>query len=227
MASLAYSTPLDSRNKVAIIDTGIDLGNEELRPYLCRDIQAKDFTHFQEDPQDNHGHGTHLAGLITKQINPIKSCILSIKYYEVGGAGFDNLTNLVSSIQFAIKNNVKIVNISSGGYEPSASEKMAIKQGLQQGIIFVMAAGNGGSNLETDPYYPAAYFKHKNVHVVGSLDKKGRPLPTSNTGALVTDWALGLSVESYCLNSTKICTMSGTSQATAIITGKIAKELEK
>lgn len=211
---LATSQPL----KIAVIDTGFDTAsewNKDSKPTLC-DGEHKDFSR-TGSIMDKHGHGTHIAGLIHKHIGNINYCLIIYKFYDP--KGLHNGKAMIQSIKAAIKAKVDIINISGGGVDPIAEEKKVIKQALDQGIVVVAAAGNESNNK---PYYPAHYDSR--IVVVGNVNVLGQRAPTSNFGPVVDGTEIGENVLSISLgNSYK--NMTGTSQSTAIATGKIAKEL--
>lgn len=187
-----------------------------------------DFVHDLPLPYDTHGHGTHIAGIVASTAvaglaqgtNCQRVQIMPLKYYDNSGAGFNNLANTVRAIQYATKNGANIINYSGGGSDPAASEKAAIEDANKKGILFVAAAGNDGHNNDSTPYYPASYGLD-NIIGVASLNKQNQLLPSSNYGKTVQVAAPGLSILST-LPEGKYGTMSGTSQATAFVTGTAA-----
>ncbi len=192
------------------------------------DVAGWDFVHDVPLPYDTHGHGTHIAGIIassaanglgTSGVCP-RASIMALKYYDNSGAGFNNLSNTVRAIQYAVKNGAQIINYSGGGADPAAGEKAAVEAALKKGILVVAAAGNDGHNNDQIPYYPASYGT-ENVISVASINKQNQLLPSSNFGRTVHVAAPGLTILST-LPEGKFGTMSGTSQATAFVTGTAA-----
>ena len=217
--------------KIAIIDTGIDYSNINLRNSLISlnekgnvipgssnnfgvDDSHKSNKRYQ--PIDDHGHGTHIAGII-HEINP-SAKLLPIKYYNLEATEEENLKATVRAIYTAIKAKVDIINYSSGGEGYSQDEYDALKVAKEKGILVVAAAGNFGKNIDigSNAYYPASYNLN-NIISVMNLDKANNVHPTSNYGKENADLAsFGTDVTSF-LPSGKIGSLSGTSQATAII----------
>jgi len=233
---------------VAVIDTGID---KEL-PNLCR-FGHKSFVQSSKDPlQDDNGHGTHIAGLINANAGVDNYCLVSIKYYSDSNSGHQNLVNLEKALRYAINIKVNFINISGGGPESFPEEKALIKEALDKGIKVVVAAGNEKLNLdEKCNYYPACYDKR--LVVVGNLqitkDYRGfnddmkflvveagmgnkigtyetERAPSSDYGNVVNRWEIGTDVRST-LPGGQFGYKSGTSQATAIATGKLVREILK
>lgn len=222
--------------RVAVIDTGISselLNNKE----YCK-TGHKDFT--GTGLQDDHGHGTHISGIIDQYAkNAIliqdvngsqlkdKSanyCQIIIKFYDSKASEISNLINTVKAIRWAIDQKVDIINYSGGGIAPSEDEKKAILEALNKGIKVVAAAGNEGAELVKHPFYPAMYDKR--IYVVGYIvDSKSRkPGSMSNYGKSVTSWEVGQNIMSRLPNG-QFGTMTGTSQATAVKSGKLVREM--
>lgn len=195
------------------------------------DVIGWDFVNNVPLPYDTHGHGTHIAGIIASQpkagdgvigICP-KVSMMILKYYDSSVLGYNNLTNTVHAIQYAIYNGANIVNYSGGGSDPAPAEKIAIANARSKGILFVAAAGNNGLNNEKNPYFPASYGLD-NIISVASIDQDEHLLSSSNWGVGekgVHIAAPGLSILST-LPRGRSGSMSGTSQATAFVTGAAA-----
>lgn len=222
---------------VAIIDTGIDAGlmND---PSICPSGH-KDFT--GQGLVDNHGHGTNISGIIdqyaknyilTRDIDQIKGlskvdidyCQIIIKYYDPKMAASESLKNSRKAIRWAIDHKVDIINYSAGGDEFDLKEKALIVEALNKGIKVVAAAGNDGRNIDKVKYYPASYDKR--IYIVGNLvSEQGRFIAnSSNTGKTVNTWEIGTHIFSR-LPGNSFGYMSGTSQATAVKSGKLVREL--
>lgn len=220
---------------VAIVDTGIDYTHPDLFFNLWKnkgeipgnnldddkngyvdDVYGWDFVDNQPLPYDTHGHGTHVAGIVKSVCSEVT--IMPLKYYSNGVSGWNNFKNTVKAIEYATKNGAKIINYSGGGALPNPTERIAIDKARKKGILVVAAAGNANKNTDIFPYFPASY-PLDNILSVASSNKFDRLLPTSNYGKLSVDLAApGLSVLST-LPKSKIGAMSGTSQATAVVTG--------
>lgn len=192
------------------------------------DVVGWDFVHDVPLPYDQHGHGTHISGIITSTasvgLSQGSNCkrveIMALKYYDNSGAGFNNLANTVRAISYAVKMGASIINYSGGGSDPAASEKNAIEEANKKGILFIAAAGNEGHSNDVVQYYPSSY-NISNIISVASLNKNNMLLPSSNFGKNIQLAAPGLSILST-LPEGKYGTMSGTSQSTAFVTGLVA-----
>ena len=254
-AARAWSVSRGSKKViVAVIDTGIDINHEDLKTNLWKnpgetgldskgrdkatngidddsngfidDIYGWNFVSNNNKLDDNHGHGTHIAGIIGAEagnkkgisgISPEVSLMI-LKYYDPKVPNTDNLKNTVQSIQYAVKMGAHIINYSGGGTDFSQEEHDAIQAAERKGILFVAAAGNERSNSDEHHYYPADY-KLKNIISVTAIDPTTEVLSSSNYGTETVDIAApGQNILS-CLPGSTYGLMTGTSQATAFVTG--------
>ena len=195
---------------------------------FINDVAGWDFVNNQPLPFDTHGHGTHIAGIISAEssngLGTTGICpgvsIMPLKYYDTGSNGMNNLQNTVRAIQYAVRMGAHIINYSGGGGEPATAERMAVEEANRKGVLFVAAAGNDGHNNLQAPYFPASY-PLDNIIGVASVNQKNQLLSSSNFGIPVHIAAPGLSILSTIPNG-KFGMMSGTSQATAFVTGAAA-----
>lgn len=204
--------------RVGVIDTGLDINDPRLSKDLCP-YGHKDFT--GEGLKDYMGHGTHVVGLIEKYAQNSDYCIIVFKYYSKYMSVTDTVKAYRSALKAAIDMNVKVINYSGGGSQIDWQEMILIKTNPQ--ITFIVSAGNQGRDLEKYPFYPASY-DFKNLVSVGALDEiEEHRAVFSNFGSGIKAWETGQNVLST-LPGTDMGYMSGTSQATALETGKWIKE---
>jgi thermitase len=222
---------------VAIIDTGIDVNHPSLRENLwvnpgetlngldddgngyIDDIHGWNFADNSNDLTDRHGHGTHVAGIIQGSAPKVKLMIL--KYYDSKATGAANLLNTVKAIQYATKMKARIINYSGGGTDKYREEEQALQRAQAQKILVVAAAGNERNNSDIIHFYPADYG-YANIVSVTAIDENQRVLSSSNYGIKTVDIAApGKDIYST-LPGGKFGTMTGTSQATAFVTGAAA-----
>lgn len=225
--------PDSGKIKVAIIDTGI---NRDLffKPTMCAKGH-KDFT--GTGLQDSNGHGSHISGLIDQYVKDmpfnkgfrppnlqgkkVEYCQIIIKFYD-SNIFTDTGNTTVEAIEHAIKLKVDYINYSAGGLKYIESEAKVIKKALDAGITVIVAAGNEHSDLTKVPYYPAVIDPR--LIVVGNTDFVSKKVaPSSNYGSAVDAWEIGTNRISYG-SGKKLIYLSGTSQATAIHTGKLIKK---
>lgn len=215
--------------KVMVIDTGFDFDStwsniDFPKPSLCKSGH-KDFT--GAGIKDTHGHGTHIAGLIGKNAGNSDYCLIIAKFYNAkislsNNSDSSNYENSLKAFQYAIDQKVKIINYSGGGTVKYDAECKLIKKVLDSGIIIVAAAGNEGDNLDKNGYYPA--MCDDRILVVANLDTNNRSLSQSSNYSHNVVAVGGDKIVSLYPNN-KVGALSGTSQATAQLTGKLIKTL--
>ncbi|WP_373999330.1 S8 family peptidase [Bdellovibrio bacteriovorus] len=229
---------------VAIIDTGVDVNHPLIRDHLwvnpndqknsldddgngyADDLHGWNFVSNNSDISDNHGHGTHVAGIILQKAKTQKVKFMILKYYDPLQSGDDNLLATVKAIRYATKMKADIINYSGGGDSRSPLEEAAIRDAQKQGIVFVAAAGNEGRDTDRVGYYPAGY-RLSNIISVAAVDSRKRLLASSNYGSKSVDIAApGKNVFSS-LPGGRYGFMTGTSQATAWVSGLVASLLAR
>ena len=127
------------------------------------DVHGWDFVNDDNNPMDDHNHGTHVSGTIgAVGDNGIGVAgvvwnvrIMGMKFLSSSGSG--SLDDAVSAIEYANKMGAKIYNNSWGGGGFSQALLDAITATHTSGGLFVAAAGNSSSNNDTNPAYPASY----------------------------------------------------------------------
>jgi thermitase len=252
-ASNAWRVSRGSRKiTVAVIDTGIDSGHPDLNDNLwvnegesgldqngnekasngidddgngyIDDVHGWNFVFNNSNLEDNHGHGTHIAGIIGASgrsrlmgVAPDVS-LMVLKYFDPKKINQDPLSATVEAIHYAIEMGADVINYSGGGVTPNAKEREAIELAASKGILFVAAAGNERSNSDIHAYYPADYGL-PNILSITAIDDHSRVLKTSNYGERTVHLAApGENILST-LPGGKYGELTGTSQATAFATG--------
>jgi subtilisin family serine protease len=218
LVTLLLSTNSFATTLVAVIDTGLDLKDPRLSQHLCKSGH-QDFT--GEGIKDTNGHGTHVVGLIEKYAKNADYCLYILKFWSKQNDDETNVNNYLKALDYAVNIlKVRVVNISSGGRDDNEIERSIIIG--HSAITFIVAAGNTGVNLDTrgNEYYPASYG-FSNMRVVGSSCDMMSSF--SNFGTVVGYWQCGENVTSTLPNDST-GQMHGTSQSTAIETGKYIYE---
>jgi len=149
----AFDTTQGSPNVVvAVIDTGVDLTHPDLIDNLDRNgsnqVIGFDYANNDNNPTDDDGHGTHIAGIIAAKGNNnlgvtgvCPTCkIMPIKFLDNTGNG--STANAVSAMNFAIANGAKVINLSWGSNSYSSSLQNVINTAYNSGIVVVASAGN-------------------------------------------------------------------------------------
>jgi subtilisin family serine protease len=154
-ADLVWAASRAAGVKVAIIDTGIDLDHPDLKANIKGGINA---INLRKSPNDDNGHGTHVAGTVAAVDNTIgvigvgpEVSLYAVKVLGPSGLGF--ISDIVEGLDWCIGNGMQVANMSMGGPD-SLSLHGAITEAYQAGIIIVCAAGNNdGGPVD----YPGAY----------------------------------------------------------------------
>lgn len=215
---------------VAVVDTGVQYNH----PFLNKNLHVTngalgpgnfgiDFSGatVRKSPVDTHGHGTHVAGIVKSVFPEVK--IMALKYYNPQASGQANLVATIKALKYAVDSNVDIINYSGGGPEASAAERRILKEAERKGILVIAAAGNEKSNidLKQNAYYPASYG-FSNIITVAAHDEQNKIIASSNYGSKSVDIAApGYRIKSA-IYGNGAGLMTGTSQATAFVTGVAA-----
>lgn len=211
--------------KVAVLDSGIDGKHEDLNV-----TGGVSFVPTESDPfVDPHEHGTHVAGTIAALDNKVgvvgvapKASIYAVKVADQSGDGYYSW--IIKGIEWAIENDMDVINISMGGASESDALKEAVDAAYDKGILIVASAGNAGSygSLNTIDY-PA---KYSSVVAVASVDQKQKRAFDSSVGEEVEVSAPGVATFST-LPHNEYGYKSGTSMASPHVTGAAAVILSK
>jgi subtilisin family serine protease len=194
------------------------------------------------NPIDEHGHGTHVAGTIGATGNNGQGVVgvnwsvklMALRFFDANGSG--NTAGAVQVIDYAVKAkqagvNIRVLNNSWTGGSHDQALLDQINAANNAGILFVAAAGNGGSdwigdNNGTTPIFPANYgaapYNRPNVIAVAATDHNENLATFSNFGSTTVHLgAPGVDVFST-LTGNGYGWMSGTSMASPHVAGAAA-----
>ena len=233
---------------VCVIDTGIDythpaLGGcttAEFTSGTCgKVIGGYDYEHNDNDPWDDQGHGTHVAGIVASENGTYTGIaygakLVALKVCDNSSSGSCSVSNIIAGIDWC-KNNATLFNISvltmsiGGGLFSDAcngqAEAAAANSAVNRGLFFSIASGNDGSSTEISS--PACA---SNATAVGSVTSADAISSFSNRAPFMKILAPGSSITSTVpysgatthVSSTGVKTLSGTSMATPHVAGAAA-----
>lgn len=172
---------------VAVIDTGVAYRTEGRfmqAPDLAgtRFVDGYDFVENDQTPDDEHGHGTHVAGTIAQSTNnglgvagvAPGARIMPIRVLDRNGSG--SWGAIASAIRYAADHGAHVINMSLGGGSRSRTIERAINHAHSRGVVVIAAAGNTGHGPVE---YPA---RHDHVIAVSSVRFDREIAPYSSRG---------------------------------------------
>ncbi len=213
---------------IAVVDSGIDLNHEDLQGVI---LTGYDFVENDQIPQDEHGHGTHVTGIISALTNNGKGVasvtwgltkIIPLRVFDAQGEGTS--FNVAKAFVYAVDHGAKLINFSGGAKQGNDAMYQAVKYAYENDVIIVCAAGNDGT-MGID--YPAAYSE---TIAVGAVNYYGERASYSDYGPELDFVAPGgeedLGVLSTWRNNMYLWAC-GTSMAAPHVTGVIALMIAK
>jgi thermitase len=240
---LSYAKAMSRGNadiKIAVLDTGANLDHKELQGKIVKradfvDLEGLNTSDFVGDikgyddvPEDEVGHGTHVSGIIVGRglqmdegvapecgVMTVRVLATMRSGARLVGAGI--VDNINTGIKWAVDNGADVINMSlgirhTGGGLPHED---VIRYALSKNVVVVAASGNDGTN---ERYYPGAL---PGVIAVGAVDDNGAVTRFTSYGANITVVAPGLNIySSFAHNSYAVA--SGTSQASPFVAGSVA-----
>ncbi|MGW0611917.1 type VII secretion-associated serine protease mycosin [Streptomyces sp. NPDC002788] len=215
---------------VAVIDTGVDDSNPQLRGAMASG--SKSYVD-GSGTEDIEGHGTRVAGIIAAR--PLKGTgfvgiapdakILSLRYSGGEGEKQGDSGTMSQAIRAAVAAGAKIINISSDTADKEDNEglRRAVANAVNAGALIVAAAGNDGADGKSADTYPASY---PGVLAVAASDRNDERAFFSQAGDFVDVAAPGVGMVSTVPQGGQ-CTADGTSFAAPYVAGVAALLKEK
>ena len=164
---------------VAVIDTGVAYATSK-KGTIARDfketkfVKGLRFVNKDDNPYDDQGHGTHVAGTIAESTNnnegvaglAFEATIMPIKVLSARGGGTS--ADIGEGIRWAADHGAKIINMSLGGPYPDKIMGSACEYAYKKGVTIVCAAGNSGKE---GVGYPGGFPECIAVSSVGPTGK--------------------------------------------------------
>jgi subtilisin family serine protease len=246
-AEAAWDITVGSRDVlVGVIDTGIDYTHPDLAANIWTnpgeipgnhvdddfngyvdDVHGWDFLNRDDDPMDDHDHGTHVAGTIGAVGNNavgvagVSWNVTLVALKILNADGYGSTAAAIEAVEYAAAMGIDVTNNSWGGGGYSQALLEVIAAAGQGGSLFVAAAGNDSVNMDYQPSFPAAYTEPSIVSVAATDPVDGLAW-FSNYGPTSVDLgAPGDSILSTLPGSTYE-RFSGTSMAAPHVTGVAA-----
>ena len=211
--------------RVAVLDTGIDCGHEDLAGGC---VYGPNFAAVTQS-FDDHGHGTNVAGIIASRANLTgvigvapEATVYAVKVLAANGSGAWSW--VAAGIDWAVNNDMDVINMSLSGVTGSMALADAVAAAQAAGVLVVSAAGNSGCCNTVG--YPARYAGSM---AVGAVDVNDVVASFSSTGPEVDVTAPGVAVRAPVpTGGCELChpsgyrLLSGTSMATPHVAGVAA-----
>ncbi|WP_327724195.1 type VII secretion-associated serine protease mycosin [Streptomyces europaeiscabiei] len=232
-AEQMWQTSTGKGIKVAVIDTGVDPTNPDLKGRI---LPGKDYA--EDQPGDEHtdyeGHGTGMAGLIAgtgaygggegafglapgAEILPIRMPKAAAAANQAAASRQFNEV-APKAIRYAVDAGAQVINISLAQAEGSPQLTAAVKYALDNGSLIFAGAGNDGDKAN-EVMYPAAT---PGVVAMAAVGRDLRRTEESQHGPQVDMAAPGEELVHACGSETGLCDSHGTSGATALASASAA-----
>jgi subtilisin family serine protease len=242
-APAAWDMTTGTNIVIGDIDTGIDPNHEDLSANIWTnpgeiegngidddgngyidDIHGWNFCNDDNDPYDDHSHGTHTAGTIAARgnngVGVVGVCwsakIMALKFLDAFGGGWTD--DAVSAIEYATMMHARLTSNSWGGpgYDPALYD--AIKAAGDAGVLFVAAAGNDARNTDITLNFPSCFNLDNIISVASTTSDDGLSY-FSNYGPVTVDLGAPGSDVYSTIPGNSYTTHSGTSMATPHVSG--------
>jgi subtilisin len=206
--------------KVAILDTGIDASHADLNVRGGASFVAGE----PNALTDGNSHGTHVAGTVAALNNTTgvlgvaySADLYAVKVLDSSGSG--TYSGIIQGIEWAVSNNMDVINMSLGGSSGSTALQQACDNAYNSGVLVVAAAGNSGTKGKRNTIgYPA---KYASVMAVGAVDSSNNRASFSSVGSELEVMAPGVNILSS-VPGNGYDSYNGTSMASPHVAGAAA-----
>ena len=157
---------------IAVIDSGVDLDHPDLQNKV---VAGWDFVNNDAYPDDDHSHGTHVAGIAAAATNNALGVagvswdarIMPVKVLDSGGSGY--MDDVIAGMEYAADHGAQVLNLSLGSVTSSSALQDAVNYARNRGAVVIAAAGNCGSGciIGGQYYYNPLMYPASCQNVVG------------------------------------------------------------
>jgi len=199
---------------VALIDTGVDYGHPDLPAAkfwmnpreqmdgrdndgngLIDDLIGWNFVDGNNTPWDDHGHGTHIAGIIAAQsgngvgVAGVAPNARLMVLKALDGSGHGSGSDIASAIRYAVSQGALIIQLSLGGEPPGPLERDAIAYAVRENRLVIVAVGN-----QAEAIGQQGYESLDNLLLVGAATPERNRATFSDWGSTLGLLAPGVDV---------------------------------
>ncbi len=238
---------------VAIIDSGIDYnhpaftqtnslwtngsevsgnGIDDDGNGFVDDVRGWNFKSRNNNPFDDEGHGTHVAGIVlgatqdlfATTLSPSLIKIMPLKF--IGADGLGATSDAISAVYYAVNSGARVLSCSWGSSQYSQALHDALAFAYGRGAIIVAAAGNNGKNNDQTSNFPSNLPVPSLIAVAATNDYDSMASFSNFGKSTVTLSAPGVSIFSTYPNN-QYRYLSGTSMSTPFVAGLVALALRE
>lgn len=185
------------------------------------DSLGGDYLGWDNDPNDENGHGTFIAGIAGAETNNITGVagaapnvkLLNLRAFDPGGYGEED--DVAAAVLYAVQAGAKVINMSFGDNSFSLVLRDVIRYAYSQNVVMVGSSGNSGSSA---PHYPSGYSE---VICVGNSTEQDFVAPSSNWGSTLDLVAPGSIILTTARNN-NYAAISGTSASAPFVSATAA-----
>jgi len=185
------------------------------------DSTGGDYLDWDNNPKDEQGHGTYIAGIACASINNIHGIagtapgtrLLNIRAFDPNGYGEED--DVAAGILYAVQMGAKVINMSFGDDAFSFVLRDIVRYAYSRGVVLIASAGNSGSN---SPHYPSGYSE---VICVGNSTSDDFVAGSSNFGSTIDLVAPGSLIMTTAKDN-NYAVISGTSASAPFVSGAAA-----
>ncbi|MDQ1439603.1 MAG: hypothetical protein QOK43_3232 [Acidimicrobiaceae bacterium] len=187
----AWATGTGAGTTIAVVDTGVDLQHEDLQTKV---VAGANFVDSNRPPQDDVGHGSHVAGIAGAATNnghgvagvAPDARIMPVKVFDASGhttTDTNGKGSVEAGIEYAADHGATVINLSLGDTGALAvlgpSFATAINDAWNKGSVVVVAAGNSGD--PNSSFITSSNFRNEPAVVVTALKRDGTKATYAST----------------------------------------------